>query len=179
MGVWLAIVLEVAVIVGMGFFCFSLLASLGRSAPFVPTGRREIAWILREVAEVQPQEIFYDLGSGDGRVVRAAARLGARATGLEQSSALVWWSRLLARGCGIFVMGNYLKEDLRGADVIFCYLMPGAMEKLKEKFERELKPGARVISRAFKIPGWTPTQRFQFRPKSPPVYIYRIVNHEL
>jgi len=50
--------------------------------------------------------------------------------------------------------------------------MPKAMEHLKEKFETELKPGTRIFSRAFKIPGWTPQARLQFSRRAPPVYVY-------
>lgn len=211
----------------------ALLGSLRAEAPFVPTGRRDMRLIL-EAAKIMPGETVYDLGSGDGRVVREAARLGARAVGFEQSRILILWSRFLntmdrvtarhpasehARsrlayvqdvlvprsgprpastpilkestqaglrvssagypgdpaidlGSATFIRGDYLKEDLGEADVIFCYLLPKAMEHLKEKFETELKPGTRIFSRAFKIPGWEPRQRLQFSKHSPPVYVY-------
>lgn len=194
MNTWMTLVFFVMILAGLFLFYGSVLNSLRREAPYVPTGRRELQWILREVVRVMPGEVFYDLGSGDGRVVRAAAKLGARAVGFEQSWVLTWWSRVLSwwdvarhfmcRYAGDkpprykpqddarFVCGNYLSQNLSQANVIFCYLMPKAMEHLKPKFESELKPGTRIISRAFKIPGWTAAQRLQFSPRRPPVYVY-------
>ncbi len=157
-------------------------------APFVPSGSHALKDIFG-VIKIRPGEVFYDLGSGDGRVVREAARRGAKATGFERAWSLVLWSRFVwwvvnlfrkrgkniqksATGQAIFVSGNYLKADLSKADTIFCYLLPKAMVGLKEKFERELKPGTRVVSRAFKIHDWTPVERFQFAPRTMPVYVY-------
>lgn len=218
------------VVAGMAVFYFALLFSLHSEAPFVPTGRRDMRRIL-EIAKIKAGEVVYDLGSGDGRVVREAARRGAKAVGIEQSHMLACWARMIAqlprsagtplrstlglahskmdilpiprsssppvdhyrrwrllRGAagllrGIpagrffppkFIRGDFLKKDLGDADVIFCYLMPKAMERLKKKFERELKPGARVISRAFPIHGWEPVEVFHFSKRSPKVYLYRI-----
>lgn len=174
------------------FACSSILRSVWFDAPFVPTGRRDLRSIL-ELANIKPGEIVYDLGSGDGRLVRAAARQGARAIGVEKLWILALWSRLawwictrcralsapvLGNGGGngdgtaIFKSINFYKQDIRDADVVFCYLLPKAMENLKEKFEKELRPGARVISRAFSIHGWQPTRTLRFRKHSPLVYFY-------
>ena len=165
-------------IIGVLFlFYFTLLNSMRHEAPYVPTGRRDLRKIL-EAAQIKPGEVFYDLGRGDGRAVRAAARLGARAIGFEQSSILVLWSRVIVwlqprtPHHPVFVRGDYLKENLSPANVIFCYLMPKAMEHLKEKFAHDLKPGTRIVSRAFKIPGWTPQARLQVSRRTPPVYAY-------
>lgn len=177
--------LLIAILIGMGI---TVVLTAWFDAPFVPSGNRALKNIFDAVG-IAPGEVFYDLGSGDGRVVREAARRGARAIGIERSLALVFWSRLVwliasfrykrgtvsqrpRIGQAIFLRGNYFKRDLSGADTVFCYLLPEAMEKLKPKFERELKPGARVVSRAFKIHGWTPLQRFQFGKRTVPVYLY-------
>ncbi|KKU14007.1 MAG: SAM-dependent methyltransferase [Parcubacteria group bacterium GW2011_GWC2_45_7] len=183
----------------LALFYGSMLGTLWSEAPFVPTGRRDLKRMINLVA-IKPGEMVYDLGSGDGRIVRAAARLGAKAVGYEKSLPMVWWSKMLAYNvarhfmcrhagdeahqsrdwCGAgklprynarFVRANYLKQDLSDADVVFCYLMPKAMEHLKPKFEKELQPGTRIISRAFSIPGWK-AEIFRFSKRSPPVYFY-------
>lgn len=172
----------IAVLIALGI---TIVLTAWFDAPFVPSGSRAIKNIFDAVG-IRFGEVFYDLGSGDGRVVREAARRGARAIGIERSIALVLWSRFSAcfdalyqrsgarraGGKAIFIRGNYFKKDLSDADMIFCYLLPEAMEKLKTKFESELKPGTRVVSRAFKLHGWIPTQRFQFGPRTVPVYLY-------
>ena len=172
----------IAVLIALGV---TIVLTAWFDAPFVPSGNRAIKNIFDAVG-IRPGEVFCDLGSGDGRVVREAARRGARAVGIERSIALVFWSRWVAwfdalreRSRGqhagskaIFIRGNYFKKDLSDADTVFCYLLPEAMEKLKEKFARELKPGTRVVSRAFKLHDWTPVSRFQFAPRTMPVYLY-------
>jgi len=169
------------VIVVLGFFYFAMLSGLFSGAPFIPTGRQDIARIFVQIM-VRPGEVFYELGSGDGRVVRAAARAEARAIGIEQSGVLIWWSRLLTRGVGVpsghlaarFIHASFFKVDLSAADTVFCYLLPTLMERLKSKLERELKPGARVISYAFKMPGWTPVQRLSLSRRNLPAYVYEM-----
>ena len=180
-------------IVVLGFFYFAMLASFFAGAPFITTARKEVARLLAHLV-IKPGEVFYELGSGDGRVVRAAALLGARAIGIEQSLVLVVWSRLITRkhyvAAGLvparatprvaatsgytpqFIHANFFSVDLTDADTIFCYLMPGLMARLKEKFEKELQPGTRVISCAFKVPGWTPTERIARHKRNPPAYVY-------
>jgi len=173
------LLLYVPIILGVGFFFWAMVGSFRTEAPYVPTGRKDTGAILK-IAQMRPGEVFFDLGSGDGRFVRAAARLGARAIGIEQSWTLVAWSKMVwwltpgarSQGSALFIRGNFLKRDLRDADIIFCYLMPKAMEKLKPKFERELRPGTRILSRAFKVPGWVPGERLMFGKRGPPVYRY-------
>ncbi|MBI2552828.1 SAM-dependent methyltransferase [Candidatus Uhrbacteria bacterium] len=170
--------LLVAVLIALGI---TVVRTAWFDAPFVPSGSRALKHIFDAVG-IRPGEVFYDLGSGDGRVVREAARRGAYAIGIERSRILTWWARLLnvilrppAEGSlakARFINGNFLVSDISRADTVYCYLLPEAMAKLRPKFERELKPGARVVSRAFKIHGWTPRQRFQFGKRTVPVYLY-------
>ena len=177
--------LIIAVLLALGI---TVVRTAWFDAPFVPSGNCTLKNIFDAVG-IRSGEVFYDLGSGDGRVVREAARRGARAIGIERSLMLVMWARLCAEVRPLrsrsersdlliskpqFIRGNFFTRDLSRADIIFCYLMPSAMAKLKEKFERELKPGARVVSRAFKIPGWTPIERLQFGKRGMPIYVYKI-----
>ena len=129
--------------------------------PFVPTPREKVSMML-SLAEVKPGEVVYDLGSGDGRVVKiASGDFGARAIGIELSPLLVLWSRLSIMTSGLrsqarVIQGNLFKQDLSQSDLVTMFLMPKVIEGLKDKLEGELKPGARVVSYAFPVEGWEP-----------------------
>lgn len=115
------------------------------------------------LARLQPHDRVYDLGAGDARLLIAAKRAepGITAIGCELIPT-VW---ALGQFC-IWKSGqqvtlrfqNILRCDLRDADCVFLYLIPSLMEKLEEKFDRELRPGTRVIAYVFKIPGQQPEQ---------------------
>ncbi len=158
-------------------FAFAMFGTLFVDAPFVPSSRRDLERIFHALKLAHGKKI-YDLGSGDGRVARMAANYGLRAVGIEQSRVLTWWARLRTflkrrtRYPVSFVRGNFWTVNLGDAAVIFCYLLPDAMVKLKDKFERELKPGTYVISRAFSIPGWKPKDVLRFGKRKMPVYLY-------
>lgn len=97
---------------------------------------------------------FIDLGSGDGRVVIAAARLGAEAHGIEINPTLVWFSRLRARLSGQpahFRRGSFLEAPLGGYDVVYLYVLADAMERLYPRLESELRPGTVVVSNTFRF----------------------------
>ncbi len=115
-----------------------------------------------ELANLQPGEQFYDLGSGHGRAVIMAARdFGAQAVGIEIGPVQCAISRLNAIWSGVsshvrIKAGNFYRTDLSNADVIFAYLTSKYAIRLQEKFERELKSGARVVTVSFDLPGWQP-----------------------
>jgi precorrin-6B methylase 2 len=160
MGTVGVLVLEAAVVLMITMVYGTLFLTIFTHAPYVPTRKREETRFLR-LAGIKPGERMFDFGSGDGRLVLAAARAGATATGVERQPLLVWISRWRARHQHLderatFRRGDMFSQDISKADIVFCYLLPATMQKLKAKFERELKPGARVISNAFRIDGWTP-----------------------
>lgn len=176
---WFFLLLESIFVVILFFILISVLFSTFTEAPFVPTGKRDMRRILTAV-KIKPGEIFYDLGSGDGRLVIAAAKDGAIALGFERAWPLVFWSNIKIKllglkGKALVRRANFLKADLGQADIIFCYLMPNAMKQLKSKFEKDLKPSARVFSRAFSISGWSPVAVHRFGRFSPPVYEYVVL----
>lgn len=131
-----------------------------KGAPFVKSGKKKIA-IMFELAKIQPGEKITDLGSGDGALLIEAARQGAHAFGAEINPFLVWYSRWRAKRTGLQQHITIARQDfftypLHDIDVAFCYLLPETVDALKEKFSRELKPDARIVSNAFPVKDWTP-----------------------
>ncbi|MDP2683796.1 MAG: class I SAM-dependent methyltransferase [bacterium] len=132
-----------------------------RAAPWLPVFKKDIKRII-EFAEVKDGDKVFDLGCGDGRVLVGLANntKAELLIGYEISFIFFLWSRLrmlflsLSKKVEIR-FSDFLMKDLSSADVIFCFLTPMAMKKLKPKFEKELKKGTRVISYSFTIPGWT------------------------
>jgi predicted RNA methylase len=114
------------------------------------------------LAELKAGEVFFDLGSGDGRtVIMAAKSFGARAVGVELREDLV--KRALStiyeqslQDRTTIVNGDMFNVDLTSADVIFLYLTTSANEKVKPKLESELKRGVRIVSHDYEIVGWKP-----------------------
>ena len=125
-----------------------------RGAPWLPTPIYKVRKMLA-LADLQPDELLYELGCGDGRVlVIATRRFGARAVGIELDPLRYLWCQMLVRVYGLrdrvqIVHGDFFSQDLSQADVITCYLLQGTNDKLQVKLQRELKPGVRVVSHAF------------------------------
>lgn len=140
-----------------GFFLFLCLAFV-TGGPFVPSTKKTVeAMIL--LANLHPGQTVVDIGSGDGRVLFAAAQKGANAIGIEINPYLVWFTRIRAflgpyRGRVRVIWKNLWKADVSRADVVFVYLIPWKMEELEIKLMEELKPGALVISNSFIFPSW-------------------------
>jgi len=131
-----------------------------KGAPYVPSPKK-VVWRLLRLAEVSPNDVVYDLGSGDGRIVLAAAKkYGARGVGIEIDSGLVQKSRVKARQLGVadrvtFYRGDLFEADLSDATVVALYLWPDMNDRLRSKLQTELDPGDRVVSHSFGIDGWT------------------------
>ena len=128
-------------------------------APIVFSPKKAIVEALAE-CETKKGEKFYDLGSGTGRVMLIVARKFKLAVyGFELSPPLVFFAKInlwLHKVKNTIYIENFYKQDLSDADIIFCFLTPPAMLKLRDKFEKELKPGTKIISYAFHIEGWKP-----------------------
>jgi len=162
------IILAVAtLIVIIGLFIFgvvsliSMQAARKSAAPFFPTPADGIRKALR-AADIKPGEIFYDLGAGNGKALLIAEKeFGARATGFEISIPLYLIAKinLFARGSrSKMLFKNLWNERLSDADVLFVFLAERTMPKIAAKLKAELKPGARFVTYAFRIPGLTPEQ---------------------
>lgn len=146
-------------LVVLAFYVFMLFA-WRYGAPFVPSSARVVKDMI-SLAKIMPGEIVFDLGSGDGRILIAAAQAGAMAQGWEIHPLLVgltqlkvWWLKL---GEKVKVCrNNFWKADWSNAKVIMVYLIPHRMSEFKDKLLREVRPGTRIVSHAFKVPGWEP-----------------------
>jgi len=130
--------------------------------PPVPTKPERIQKAL-QMANLQPNEILYDLGAGDGRVLFIAARdFGAKAIGIEVGPiqcALIWL-RAVAKGLGnqiVIRWGNFYKADLHDADVVFVYATSTEVMKLAPHLGTQLKRGARLVSISADFPEWEPS----------------------
>jgi len=132
----------------------------GPRSIFVPTPRDVVEKML-ELAALKTSDMVYDLGSGDGRIVMTAAKkYGCRAVGYEINRELVQLSSEDAKKAGLeplvkFENKDIFTVDLSGADVIAVYLLPKQLEKLIPQLEK-LKPGSRIVSHQFEIPGIEP-----------------------
>ena len=130
--------------------------------PPAPTNRERIRHAL-ELANLQPNEILYDLGAGDGRVLLIAARdFGAKAVGIEIGpiQCAFTWLRVLASGMGNQVQirwGNFYTSNLREADVVFVYATSKEVKKLAPHLEGQMKKGARLVSISADFSEWEPT----------------------
>jgi len=136
-----------------------IVGQAGKDAVWVPTSSEMVEKML-DMAQVTPQDVVVDLGSGDGRSVIAAAKRGARAIGVEYNDDLVEFARQRARDAGVadratFVQGDMYQADISQATVLALFLLPENLEKLRDKF-MTLPPGTRIVLNTFDIPGWEP-----------------------
>lgn len=129
--------------------------------PYKGTRPAVIARML-EMAEVKAGDHVIDLGTGDGRILIAAAReRGARGLGIDLDAVLIGKARANARSAGVadrvrFETGDLFKADLSAADVVTMYLLPEVNYRLCPRLLAQLKPGARIVSHAFDMGDWKP-----------------------
>ena len=139
------------------------LAQLPKRSPdihYTPT-RHNIAEAMLNLAGVTKDDVLYDLGSGDGRLPILAAQLhGARGVGIEIDPKLVALSRSNAKDAGVADRVSFVEDDLFTADispatVVTLYLSTTVLRQLEPRLRAELKPGTRIVSHQFWVPGWT------------------------
>jgi precorrin-6B methylase 2 len=135
----------------------------GKLAPYFPTPQTVVDQML-QLGELKPGEKMWDLGSGDGRIVIAAARkYKADANGVELDEALYKQSVARIKTLGLaptahIVLGDLLQQDYSAADLLTIYLLPVAIEKVTPIFDRQLKKGARIVAHDFEFKQWTPAK---------------------
>ena len=157
-----------AIVVALGLTITASAAA--QEKPFVPVvgqAGKDVVWVptspalvekMLDMAQVTPQDIVMDLGSGDGRNVIAAARRGATAIGVEFNSEMVALSNRLAKEAGVagkatFIEGDMYTADISKATVMALFLLPDNLGKLRDKF-MDLRPGTRLVLNTFGIPDW-------------------------
>ncbi len=132
-------------------------------APWLPTPKKRVRSML-EFAEVKRDDILYDLGSGDGRIiVMAGKEFGATSIGIEIDPLRVMWSRFKIWRHKLkdrvrVIRGNFFNVSVEEATVVSLYQGYVINKKIRDKLDKELKPGTRVVSYRFILDGWTPTK---------------------
>ncbi|MGF1497375.1 MAG: SAM-dependent methyltransferase [Elainellaceae cyanobacterium] len=130
---------------------------------YIPTPPNVVDAML-EVAEVQSDDLIYDLGSGDGRIViTAAEEYGARGVGIDIDPELVQQAQQNAQRAEVadlveFRQADLFESDFSEATVVTLYLLPELNLKLRPKLLTELKPGTRIVSHAFDMGDWEPQE---------------------
>lgn len=153
MSTFVRLIVVTFIIIGIIVVCCISYSHL-KGAPWIPTRMKKVRQML-SAADIQPDEVIYDLGCGDGRfIVKAARKFDAKAVGIEINLLLYLWCQILITVLGLrkrvkVVYGNFFKLDLSNADVVICYLLQETNDKLEEKLIQELKPTARVVSNSF------------------------------
>jgi tRNA G10 N-methylase Trm11 len=143
---------------------FSLQVPRPPEVPYVPTPPAVVDAML-DAAGVTKNDVVYDLGCGDGRIVIAAAkRFGARGLGVDVDPKLIAEAKANADAAGVsdkvtFRVEDLYDTDLRGASVIALYLLPSMNRRLVPKLRAELKPGSRIVSNSFDMGSAWPADR--------------------
>ena len=153
----------------------------GSLAPFVPTPQDVVDRML-ELAGVTEDDVIYDLGSGDGRIViTAAKKYGARSVGVDIDPQRIAESNANAEREGVthlveFVQQDAMTVDVSGASVVTLYLLSSSNMKLRPMLTSQLRPGARIVSHAFSMGNWEAEQVERFtdaRGNTRTLYLWR------
>jgi SAM-dependent methyltransferase len=128
--------------------------------PYEPTAPEVVSAML-DLAEVRPGDVVYDLGCGDGRIVIAAARRGARGVGVDIDPERIREARANAQEAGVadrveLREGDLFEASISDATVVMLYLWPHVNLRLRPKLLAELRPGTRVVSHSHDMGDWTP-----------------------
>ncbi|HEX7218972.1 MAG TPA: class I SAM-dependent methyltransferase [Burkholderiales bacterium] len=150
--------LRLLFVLSLGFVA----SALARDVPYVPTPHAVVDKML-EVAQVGPNDVVYDLGCGDGRIVIAAAKKGARGVGIDIDEQRIREARSNAAAAGVadrvqFRQEDLFKTDFREATVVTMYLLTSVNMRLRPRLLAELKPGTRIVSHAFDLGDWKPLE---------------------
>jgi SAM-dependent methyltransferase len=146
---------------------------------FVPTWQ-PVVYEMLQLAGVTKDDVVYDLGSGDGRIVIIAAqKYGARGVGIEIDPKLVGISRQVAREAEvadkvIFLEGDLFTADISRATVVTLFLSNSVNRKLEPKLKRELRPGTRIVSHQFGIGSWTPQKTVKSADDKTDLYLWTV-----
>lgn len=149
--------------------------SFGRPAlkgwPYAPSTKPLISRMI-DLAELKPGCKCLDIGSGDGRIVLSLAQKGFQAEGIEMNPLLAWYSKQKLKRVNFLdktriIKANFKKVDLSSYDAVFVFGSLFIMKDIEEKLQKDLKPGAVVISNGSEFPGW------KYFKKEGTIYIYK------
>jgi SAM-dependent methyltransferase len=149
------------------------------AAVFTPTWQ-PIVYEMLDLAGVTGDDVVYDLGSGDGRIVIVAAqKYGARGVGIERQPELVRLAREVAREAEVldrvaFVEGDLFAADISPATVVTLYLSASINRALESKLKRELRPGTRIVSHQFPIGDWPPERTVRSAENPVDLFLWRV-----
>jgi trans-aconitate methyltransferase len=165
----LALVLGLALIPG--------LLAASKDVPYVPTPEQVVAEMLK-VVKLQANDVVYDLGSGDGRIVITAAKqYGTRGVGIDIDPERIKEAQENAKKAGVADRVRFLQQDLFEANiseatVVTLYLLPAVNERLRPKLLSELRPGTRVVSHNYDMGDWKPLQSLRLTVNSNDHHVY-------
>lgn len=131
--------------------------------PYVPTPENVVEQML-DLVDAQPSDYVIDLGSGDGRIVIAAAKRGATGHGIDLDPDRIAEARDNATENGVddqimFIEGDIFKTDFSKASIITMYLLPSVNEKLRPELLDKLEPGTQIVSHSFDMGDWEPDKQ--------------------
>jgi len=172
-GVVFLVILVLLILIFLVTFAYGAMSA----APWVPVLEKDVERLLK-IAKLQPNDVIYDLGCGDARIlIQGAKKYGTSGVGYEIALMpyLVAQARISLAGLRGKVKvhwKSFWHEPIGSADVVYCYLMPRALVKLQNKFQTELNSNTRVVSYAFRLHWLTPTETERPDLKQLPVYLY-------
>lgn len=164
---------------GVILWAMSILGSW--RAPYVPLPHESLSGIV-DALKLHQHAVVYDIGCGDGRILRACAahEPGATYRGIERA----WYPYLLAKMCGKianirYIRGDAFAQNYANADRVVLYLLPGFVDKVAQKLKEECKPGTRIVTADFPITLWKPKEvieqhKLSAHTRGRMLYIYEI-----
>lgn len=163
--VFLGLCILLFVLVNGGVFLWAMSILGSWRAPYVPLPHQSLPGIVKALS-LEPTSVVYDIGCGDGRILRACAAQepSAQYRGVERA----WYPYLLARLCGRkgnvrYIRGDAFAQTYEGASQIFLYLLPGFVDRVGEKIVRECKKGTRIVTADFPLTFLSPKEIIEQR----------------
>lgn len=150
------------------------------NTPYVATPYPVVRAMLR-LARTKKSDIVYDLGCGDGRIlIEAAKTYGAHGIGVDNNAERIREAQEIARKEGVshlvsFRVGDLYDVNLQAATVVTLYLLPEVNLKLRPKLQKQLKPGARIVSHSFDMGDWKPSKVQISGGES--IYLWKVKRH--
>jgi SAM-dependent methyltransferase len=174
----LGVFFEISILLFFCLYLFTVIYSVLRGSFYVGTNQKQIEMFLSE-ANLKKGEYMLDLGSGDGRVLRTAARkYGVIGKGIDINPVLNFIANFYAKNQHLleikFIKDNVLTTNFSKADVIYIFLMPKLTEKFQNRLAKEAKKGSLIISHGFKVDSLSKYHQKIIEHKPFSTYFYKI-----